>query len=150
MLLSKKKWSVGLCALLSLVMAVQPVITGYAASSPGAYDTANVKYLYEKDDETGEYYRTGVKSLYIAPNTYYDTTIYKPADWSTVWKDIGKKSSEDQQRADEVIALIDTLPAIVDITLADKVRVESVRSVYNKLENQQLNLVTNFDTLDKA
>ncbi|MGI5874959.1 MAG: S-layer homology domain-containing protein [Bacillota bacterium] len=55
--------------------------------------------------------------------------------------------SDDQAKADEVIALID---AIGDVTADSKEAIEAARSVYDALTDTQKALVTNADTLEQA
>ncbi|MBR4868381.1 MAG: hypothetical protein IKU10_04420 [Clostridia bacterium] len=57
------------------------------------------------------------------------------------------KGALDQAAADEVIALIDTLPAAEEITLDHKGAVSNARMVYNALTEAQQALVTNLDKL---
>ena len=59
-----------------------------------------------------------------------------------------KKADADQRAADEVIAKINALPALKDISLRDKADVVAARNAYNALTPDQKNLVPN-ETLIK-
>ncbi len=140
-----------LCVLLTAVMGTAAPLTAYAAHAAGEADNDVVKYLYYQEEGSEDYYRYGIKSIYLAPNTYYDT-VYDTelSTWTSAWSDPDGRSSDDQAAADEVIELIDQLPATSAVTLADKLQIQTVRAAFNKLSGPQINLVTNQSRLTSA
>ncbi|MEA4962946.1 leucine-rich repeat protein, partial [Lutispora sp.] len=58
--------------------------------------------------------------------------------------------SSDQEFANIVIAQIEALPELNDITLEHKARIEAVKQSYNKLAGKQKELVTNYSKLEAA
>lgn len=63
-------------------------------------------------------------------------------------EDYEAATKKDQAAADEVINLINAIPS--EVTLDDKVAVETARTAYDALTDNQKKIVTNYDTLTDA
>src|SRR5699024_1596581 len=64
--------------------------------------------------------------------------------------ELEEKAAVDQAAAEEVQSLIDSLPAIEDLTLEAHELVEAAREAYVNLTNNQKELVTNLEKLEQA
>lgn len=82
----------------------------------------------------------GSHSIAVKATGYNDATVNQSLD----------QGNQDQERADEVSALITALPNVEQITLADKTAIEAARTAYNALSAAQKALVTNLTELTAA
>jgi hypothetical protein len=84
---------------------------------------------------------SSLSNVTIAENQTLDTTLKAGTD---------EQGDNNKAIADVVIAALNILPALNDLTLNDKAAVEAARAAYNALTAEQKALVTNYDKLVAA
>lgn len=100
------------------------------------YDNLQVVHIDEDDNVT-------IKS-HTVENGYIVFLTNSFSNYAIIGKEV---DNPDQVAANEVIAKIVALPALENISLDDKVKVEAVREAYEGLTEMQQELVTNLNDL---
>lgn len=121
---------------LTLPAATTIIVTPTAANKTNKVIIQSGGNTYRRTDEIAVVNKQ-VITVTCAENTY-KITISIPG------------SNQDQDRADEVSALIGALPEVNQLTLNDKNLVEAARAAYTALSDAQKELVTNLTRLTAA
>lgn len=107
-----------------------------------------IKWHYEDPVSQEEIYRNNVIYTYYQKNRnpYIDHPEYVDYIYPSEYSDV----EADQTKVDNVIALINALPSLDDITLDDEAKINEASDAYYALNYKERELVTNYTDLTKA